>query len=802
MDQPAHDQIRGGIPSALGHLRVLDLAGPEAHYFGKLFADLGADVVKIESAAGDPARYMAPFAGDTPDPERSLYFINFNTNKKSVTLDITCEAGRELLLRLVTSADVLVESFTPGYLHELNLGFEILSKKNPALVTTSITPFGQSGPYKDFLGSELVTQAMGGLMYLQGDDNKPPCAAPCDQASQLACLHAAYGTLAALADRRKSGLGQHVDVSIQEIVAHLLSTIPNYAYSSEIARRTGVESNLPPGNYYRCKDGYVYLAIYLANHWRAMVEWMGTEALADPAWDDMNFRRSNSDIVGQSVAEFATGFSVSEFVEEGQRRHIAVTPSNTIEDLANSPQMTDREYFVTVEHPHVGNHSYPGPPYRFSETPWRIYRPAPTVGQHQEEVLGEPEKSPPLKLAKAQVRAKSGPPLTGVRILDFSRVWAGPLAARYLGDLGAEVIKIETSRYPEIGRTGRDMGPLWLTETSRGKLGVTVDFQQPRGLELVNHLVEVSDVVLENFAAGVMKRRGLGYDNFRRIKPDIIMVSMPGYGNTGPYSHYAAYGQSLMADVGLSHLWGYPDSPYEARPKVAYPDYVSAATPATAIMAALEYRAETGHGQYIEVAQAESLASTMGVALLDYMVNGRFLQPTGNRNPNTAPHGCYPCRGDDQWCVISCTDEEQWNNLCQAMESPSWTRDPMFGSLESRCDHQDELDEHISRWTADYTSYQVMRLLQKAAVPCGAVQSGEQLYQDYHLRARNFIVEVNHPGWGTLENTALTVGLSGSPGRITRAAPAVGQENYHVFSEMLGIGMDEVNRLIEDKVIS
>ena len=212
--------------SALGHLRVLDLAGPEGHYCGKFFADLGADVVKVEPPGGDPARFIGPFAGDTTDPERSLYFVNFNTNKKSLTLDITSRAGRDDLLRLVPAADVLVESFAPGYMDGMNLGFKALSAINPALVMTSITPFGQSGPYRDYLGSELIAQAMGGLMYVQGDDNKPPCVAPCDQASQLSSLHAAYGTLAALANRNKTGLGQHIDVSMQEIVAHLLFTIP------------------------------------------------------------------------------------------------------------------------------------------------------------------------------------------------------------------------------------------------------------------------------------------------------------------------------------------------------------------------------------------------------------------------------------------------------------------------------------------------------------------------------------------------------------------------------------------------
>ena len=791
-------------PTALGHLRVLDLAGLEAQYCAKLLADLGADVIKVEPPEGDSTRYMAPFARDIRDPEGSLYFINYNTNKRSLTLDLTSRDGRNLLGRLVATADVLVESFMPGHLDHLGLGFKRLSRINPGLVMVSITPFGQSGPYKGFLGSDLTAQAMGGLMYLQGDDAKPPCILPCDQSLQLASLHAVYGALAALHHRNETGRGQQVDVSMQEVMAHLLFPVPTYAYTGTILRRPGAASAIAPGNYYLCKDGYIYLYVYLPHHWQELVSWMDNEALAEPVWQDLAFRRANSDVVDQFVAEFVSKFTVAEFVKEGQRHHIAVGPLNTVGDMVNSDQMRDRKYFTNSKHPHIGEHAYPGPPYRFSQTPWRVFRPAPLLGQHQQEVLEELAGTPPAKEGKtgiSQKRTKSDPPLKGVRIVDFSRVWAGPLATRYLADLGAEVIRIETSQYVEPGRVPQYSGPPWFPEVNRSKLGVSVDFHHPQGLELVKRMVEVSDVVVENFAAGVMDRRGLGYESLKKVKPDIIMISMPGYGNTGPYADYVAFGQTLMASGGLSLLWGHPDSPYETRPKIAYPDCISAATAATAIMTALEYRSQTGQGQFVEIAQAESLASTMGVAILDYLVNGRSWQPMGNRNLNAAPNGCYPCRGDDQWCVISCKDEEQWNGLCRVMETPSWAGDPIFGSLESRYQHHDELDERISQWTREYTPYQVMRLIQRAGVPAGVVQSGEQLYQDHHLRSRNFIVEVEHAEWGRLEHTGIMVGLSRSPGRIVRGLAKIGWHNHHVFSELLGTSPKEMSQLIENKAI-
>ena len=791
--------------SALGHLRVLDLAGPDGQYCGKLLADLGADVIKVEPPEGDPARRMAPFARDNADPESSLYFINYNTNKRSLTLDLTSGFGRRTFHRLVATADVLLENFTPGYLEDLRLGFKRLSQINRALVMTSITPFGQSGPHNGMAGSDLVAQAMGGLMYLQGDADSPPCAAPCDQASQLACLHAAYGTLAALHQRGETGRGQHVDVSMQEVIAHVLFPIPQYANSGLILTRSGSSLGLAPNDYYRCKDGLVSLSIVFPHNWRVFVEWTGKGTLADPVWEDVNFRRSNVDIVEQYVSEFASGFTVEEFVTEAQEHHIAASPVNKLEDMVDSPQLESRGYFVKSEHPHIGEHRYPGAPYRFDTTPWAIRRPAPLLGQHQDEILNE------LREAHSDARPATGKarraptselPLRDIRIVDFSRVWAGPFGTRYLGDLGAEVIKIETGLYLDTGRILLKDNESLFAETNRSKLGVTLNFQDPRGLEAVHELIAVSDVVVENYSAGVMDRRGLGYEALRLLKPDLIMVSMSGYGNSGPYSRYAAYGRNMMSYAGMGYLWRHANSPEHALTKVHYSDFVSAPAATTAIMAALEYRSRTGKGQFIEIAQIESLASTMGVALLDYLVNGNGWQPAGNRTLNAAPSGCYPCRGDDRWCAISCQSDEQWMGLCQVMDNPSWTSSSRFDSMKARLRNQDELDEYIGNWTRDYTAHQLMRLLQKSGVPAGAVQSGEDLYHDYHLRSRNFIVEVDHPDSGKLEHTGVTIGLSDSRRRIVRGAPGLGQHNHFVFSDLLGIASDEVDRLINEKVLA
>ena len=805
MTASSSTNIASDTPSALGHLQVLDLTGPVGQFFGKVFADLGADVIKVEPPGGDVSRLMAPFAGDNIHRESSLYFLNYNSNKRSIMLDLDSEDGKDTLRRLVATADVLAETYAPGYLDKLGLGFESLSKINPGLIVTSITPFGQTGPHKDFKGSDMIAQAMGGLMFVQGDDLKPPCAAPSDQASQMSSLHAAYATLAALRHRGESGLGQRVDVSMQEVIAHLLFHVAQYAHSNEIVRRTGLTSTIAPNSYYRCKDGHACLSVFYNHHWKVLAQWMGIEALEDPIWEDLDFRRANPDIVEEFVSEFIGGFTLSDFVEQSQAHHLAVSPMNTLEQLVNNVQIKARGYFQQGKHPHIGDYSYPGAPYQFGGTPWKVRRSAPLLDEHRQEIMAELEtraaSAKSERSDKEQTPVKSDLPLKGIRIVDFTRVWAGPFCTRYLADLGAEVIKIETSKFLDTGRVTAEPNVMF-PELNRSKLGITLNFQDAEGLELVQNLIAVSDVVIANFAASVMERRGLGYEKLKQIKPDIIMMSMPGYGDTGPYADYVAYGMSLMAYSGLSYLWGYPDSPYESHPKVHYSDFISAGTAATALLAALEYRSHSGRGQYIELAQSEALASTMGVPLMDYLANGRAWKPSGNRNLNAAPHNCYPCRGDDQWCAIACFDDDQWNGLRRALDDPSWAADPKFATLESRLKHQDELDEFIGQWTSGYTAHQVMRMLQREGVPAGAVQSAEQIYHDHHLRSRNFIAEIEHSAhFGRMEHPGLTVNLSSTPGRIVKGVPDLGEHNSYVYTELLGNSPQEVARMVRDKVI-
>ena len=789
-------------PSALAHISVFDLTGPEGNLCGKILADLGADVTKIEPPDGDKSRKIRPFASRANQPDFSLYFSNYNTNKYSVILNLESLEGANKFIELSEKVDVVIENFRPGYMNQIGIGFERLSLNNPGIVMASISSFGQTGPYSSFIGGELIVQAMGGVMYCQGNEMKPPCIAPCEQISQLASFHAATGVLAAMNHRNLTGKGQCIDISMYEIAAQLLFNITRYTYHGDIARRMGSTPIIASNVHYACSDGYISLAVLENKHWQELVRWMDNESLADPMWDDMNFRRSQPEVVDIFVRDFIAGFTVEDFLEQAYSRHLAVSRVNEISDIAQSSQLKERNYFREIIDPEIGTYFVPGPPYRFGLTPSVLDRPAPRPGEHQERVIGKARtEDQNSKEANDRLAHDFGLPLQGIRILDLSRVWSGPLSTRYLGDIGADTIKVETKKHLDTGRIVTNSTPQFL-EINRNKKSITLDFSEPEGMKLLKDLVQISDVVVENFASGVLDRRGLSYETLKKIKPDLVMISMPGYGKEGPKADHVGYGQSLMSYTGLSNLWGFLDSPVEKRSNVHFPDFVSAGATATAILAALEYRNQYRFGQHVEIAQVEAMTASMGVALLDYFVNGESWDPVGNRNFERAPSGCYPCLGEDEWCVISCPNDNEWDTLVEVMEDPAWAQDPKFDSQQNRLVNHDELDNKLGEWTVNFESYDLMNMLQEHLIPAGVVQTGEQLCNDPHLRERDLIVSIDHSEWGAVEHPGIAIKFSDTPGRITRGVPKLGEHNNEIYTKLLGIPEVAVNQLVEKEVIA
>jgi benzylsuccinate CoA-transferase BbsE subunit len=379
---------------ALAGRRVLELADETGVYCGKLLADMGADVLKIEPPGGDATRMQPPFWRNQPGPDRSLFFLYMNTSKRGLTLDLTQPEGQALFRRLAATADLVVETFPPGRLDRLGVEQGSLRAANPRLVVTSITGFGQTGPYRDWRSSDLVASALGGAMYVTGAAEDPPVRLAGYQASVTASTCAAASSVIALFHASRTGAGQHVDISLEEatVAATHICGIGKWLDDGIVARRAGTSLfNSTPSGTYRCRDGLVYLMVNRPLHWQALARWVhevtGNDGVLDPLFEGPSSRRQPyRDILDGWIGELTARFTVDEVYREGQRRHLAITPVNTAAAVAGDPHLAAREYFVALEHSVAGELRYPGAPYRLSETPWRLCRPAPAVGEHNTEI--------------------------------------------------------------------------------------------------------------------------------------------------------------------------------------------------------------------------------------------------------------------------------------------------------------------------------------------------------------------------------------------------------------------------------
>ncbi|MBW2370383.1 MAG: CoA transferase [Deltaproteobacteria bacterium] len=402
--------------------------------------------------------------------------------------------------------------------------------------------------------------------------------------------------------------------------------------------------------------------------------------------------------------------------------------------------------------------------------------------------------------------AKRRMPLDGIRFADFTWVQAGPWVGRYFANYGAEVIRVESatrldwSRYVPGGAAvvdGKIQRGALFTNFNCDKLCITLNLKNPKGIEVARRLISVSDVVCDNFSAGSMEKFGLGYDELVKVKPDIIMLSMPAFGSSGPRKDFAAYGNGLQAAMGLDFISGQPGRALGI--PTALPDMGHNPTHATvAILAALRYRHLTGKGQYIDLAQLESSLGWMETTVLDYTVNGRIGKAQGNRRPDAAPHGVYRCRGDDRWVAIAVFTEAQWKAFCEVIGSPSWSRQTRFSTLSERKENEAELDRLIEEWTHEMRAWEVMKKMQAKGLAAGVVETGEDLLtRDEQFRAKKYYIELDHPdGKAYCENAV--IGFSDTPGSVRRAAPIMGQDNEDVFKEILGMSEEEINQCYVD----
>jgi crotonobetainyl-CoA:carnitine CoA-transferase CaiB-like acyl-CoA transferase len=792
--------------------------GVAAAFAAKLFALMGAEVIKVEPPQGDVTRFRGPYRGDTPDPERSGMFIYLNAGKLGVTLDLTNSQDQERFHRLLDRADILLHNVLLPDRAEFGLDSAALCAAHPQLVVTTISPFGDRGPRGAWRGYELNAFHSSGMASLSPLGSPfpdlPPVKIFSNQAELMGGLHAAMVTAAAYWNRTKGGSGQAADISMQECLAAMLElSMLYYTYSGNITSRI----NTAYSNTIECSDGSALITVLDEPQWQRLVL-----VMEDPEWAHSEpfstrvKRGINADALRALMSDLWHDLTVAEVCRKVQDQRIPISPLNKMEDVLKDPHLRERGIFVRFptgadDDPGV---LAPGIPFKFSTLSAPEPARAPRLGEHNRAVFANaviaPAKPAAQDAAGTKDLAALAPPLAGVRVLDFTHVWAGPYCTLQLTHLGAEVMRIETAKRPCInriippyadGQAGINRAGSF-NQWNQGKRSLQLDLRHPRAVQLVCDLVRKCEVVVENFAPGVIARMGMGYDTLRKFKPDLVMLSISGYGQFGPYRDYVSLGQQTAARAGMFWTTGYPnDVPRQIG--VSYADPVAGVFGAFAIISALLRRDRTGQGQYIDLSMWETLEMMLAESVIEYEMTGRQPERMGNHDNWIAPHEAYKALGDaEQWVTIAVPNEPQWRRLCEAIGQPGLAEDPRFRTAELRKRNEAALDEIISAWTRTRERWAITETLQRAGVAAFPTLNNRDVATDSHMRARGFLLERDHPEIGQRTHAGIPWTMSGTPCRVRAAAPVLGADTDSILSKLLGFSAEQIAQLRADGVLN
>ncbi len=826
----------------LAGLTVVELAtGIAGPYAAKLLADFGAEVVKVEPPGGDPSRRegVRPERG-RPDPEASPVFAHINRNKRSVVADPHETGGRRIIEGLLASADIVVCSPQPTDPEWLLAG--ALRSTYPDLVVVSVTAFGLTGPYAQVPGAEIVTYAMAGPMHATGSSEREPLRLA---GSVLAYQTGSTAALAALAAVRMvgqadpssgSGQGTLIDVSAFEVqsasIDRRAALLISHQWTGRIGQRVGghVVSTIPTG-VYPTADGYCQI-VFAPNWLPRVIEMLDDEALnAIASTPDVRDHPDLAETMDEALHVWTLSRTGQEAMIDAQARGLAVTPVNDTQAVLADPHFRERSFWVEVEHPVMGRFEATGPQFHLTDG-WRQRRPAPLLGQHQTEIESElAADAPRSTLGDAAVSAEPRTgrrrlPLEGLRVLDLTVVWAGPLCTTLLSDLGAEVIRLDNPNLfptatrgavvrPAAGRES-ELGQLWSAYPggragarpwnqpgpfvchARNKLGATLDLRTDLGRETFLSLVEKSDLLVENNSAKVLGQLGLDWPVLHARNPRLIALRLPSLGLTGPYRDFIGFGAHMEALCGLSSLRGYSDlSPTELDPTY-FMDPASGVTAAFAALCALRRRDRTGMGELVEVAQAENLLNYIGEYIIDASVEGTAHDRHGNRHPHRSPQGVYACAGDERWIVVSVGDDEEWRRLAAVL---SLGADDSYATESQRVAGHDRLDVLLGRAIAGWDRDALVEECRRNRITAGPVMNEPELLADPQHEARGFF---RTNGSAEIPDTTFAGHLWTWDGPDLRWDPIniMGADNDYVYRRVLGLDDAGVARLEAERHLS
>ncbi|ORB63991.1 acyl-CoA hydratase [Mycolicibacterium tusciae] len=786
--------------AALEGLRVVEIAeeiaGP---YCAKLLVDLGADVTKVEPPSGDPMRRWGPFPGGRSDPNKSGLFEYLNAGKRGATVDLDSDAPT--VGALISQAHLLVDGLRPGALDRVGLGKDALSALSPDLVVVRISDFGQHGPLRDRDATPLTVQAASGWVNTR-EPGRPPVQAGGRISEYVA---GGYGALAALTALRIRGANTtgvlEVDLSAFE---SLLSTLPYPMLLAEKIKSLGMPSNTrsaPMMGILRAADGWLGINCLTGQHWLDACAMLELSEYGELQIEIMLGGPERGEFLEKAQPWLAER-TVAEIVELSQAMRIPAAPVNDGATVLESAQYRERGFFVGS-----GRDDWtfrrPGAPFRLEKSPVSPPRPAPAFGTGGSAAV----KAGGHEQPRGGAEMNFAMPFEDIKVLDLSTFWAGAYLTCYLGAFGAEIVKVESIQRPDgfrysgawahEGDRWYERSGMWQA-TNLNKRDITLDLTSDAGRDIVRRLVREADVVVENFSPRVIEHFGLDYDSLVELKPDVILVRMPGYGLHGPWRDYVGWALNFEQTAGMSAITGYADgSPCNLQGPA---DPIVGVHAGVALLGALEHRRRTGEGQLIEVAQIEVAACVTAEPVIEYTMNGILQLRNGNRHRGLV-QGVYPTAVDDDWVALSVRDDRDWTQLVEAMRRPDLAADARFAYSASRERFHDDFDDVVTDWTRALTADQIVDELASRHVPAERVMTADRMYDIPQLDERRYYEEIENPVTGRHRYPGWPFTMTPGPDRHHRfASPTLGQHNEEILRG-LGLSDDEIENLRAQHVI-
>jgi crotonobetainyl-CoA:carnitine CoA-transferase CaiB-like acyl-CoA transferase len=794
------------MSAAFSGITVVEFGpGAAVAYAGKLFAEMGATVVKVEPPSGDPLRRHMAFHDDGNGSQENGWFACLNAGKQSLVIDTGSAGGLAMLRRLFAAGSVLIHSAREQALSVSGLTPEQIAVDYPKLVVTAVTPYGLTGDWRELPADDLALQAIGGISLGIGEPGRTPLKLPGDQSAYQAGLSAAV----AAAGQLFSGEGGLIDVAAADVWASFYNggEIANDYFGRKKKPRAGYRVSRQPyvKAIFPCKDGFFAIQCLESRQWTVFLRMIGREDfLTHPLF--ANRAKATEEQADECNALLEPWFrenTKNEILQLCLKHKIPGAPVYDMREVLEHAHLRERGYFAELD---TSKGKLLAPTHPYSGLGWDAAHPrrVPDINEHRPDILDVPDQS-----RTAFRDAQSARPLAGLRVIDFGWVWAGAIPGHVLADMGAEVIRIESRSPLDYMRQGRplfgdakdpEQNPVF-QNVNRGKQSLCINLQEPGAADVMKALISKSDVVIENFSPGVMSKLGLGWKDLAAVRPDLIMCSMSAAGHKGPLQDIRTYAVMIGALSGLNSMVGYPDERVIAVQSPPYADPNAGIHATFGILAALWRRRQTGEGVHIDLSQWEAAVNLMGEQVMDYVTQRRVPTTCGNQQQPHAPYNHYPVIGEDKWISISIADDVRWQALAEVLGNPAWMKKPEFSTSAQRLENHHALDVLLAQETVSFDGDVLAVELQKKNIAAARLLDISDMAKHPYYESRALFEMVEHPILKAVPVYRVPWHLNGRPVPVTRRAPYIGEHTDQVLTNLLQKSPAEIADLRARRII-